>query len=81
MERNRRPRIIFKQLSSEDRNRTPQELFAIVEEAKNSLRDGSMTLKDCYMIMKKLSDTIVESRDELEKMFRIAEDLLYEAKC
>ena len=42
---------------------------------------GSITLNECYEIMKGLSDTIVESLEDLEKMFRVAEDLRYEAKC
>lgn len=72
IEKQRKPRIIFKQLSSEERNRTPHELFAVVADAKKSLEEGSMTLNECYSIMKQLSDTIINSRDELEHICRVA---------
>lgn len=31
--------------------------------------------------MKKLSDTVSGSNTEIERMFKVAQDLLYEAKC
>ena len=52
-----------------------------MEETKQALEQGSETLNDCYRIMSDLQQTISESNTELTKMHRVAEDLLYEAKC
>ncbi|CDW91132.1 UNKNOWN [Stylonychia lemnae] len=65
----------------DERNKSVPELFQVVEEAKKLLDDGTMSLKECYEILDSLQETVKSQNKTTQKMMRIAEELLYDAKC
>ena len=80
-ERKRKEQRRFVINSPEERNRPVAELFKIVGEAKKTLEDGSQTLNECYQIMLGLQVSVSEQNKQIHKMYKVAEDLLYDAKC
>ncbi len=65
----------------EERNRSMPELFKVVEEAKRALDEGHITLRECYQMMLSLKESVHTQNTASAKMMKMAEDLLYDAKC
>ena len=57
------------------------DLFKIVEEAKKILDDGHLTLNECFDIMKFFKETTNFQSNAISKTMKVAEELLYDAKC